>query len=60
MSIERVAVGGGGQMGNGIGQVAAVAGLDVTLVDVSQADLDRERRPASSTASSGWCASRRS
>lgn len=34
-------VGGGGQMGNGIGQVAAVAGLEVTLVDVSQADLDR-------------------
>lgn len=34
-------VGGGGQMGNGIGQVAATAGLEVTLVDLSQADLDR-------------------
>lgn len=34
-------VGGGGQMGNGIGQVAAVAGLEVTLVDMSAADLDR-------------------
>ncbi|HTW17467.1 MAG TPA: 3-hydroxyacyl-CoA dehydrogenase family protein [Nocardioides sp.] len=34
-------VGGGGQMGNGIAQVAAVAGLEVTLVDVAQGDLDR-------------------
>lgn len=34
-------VGGGGQMGNGIGQVAATAGLEVTLVDLQQADLDR-------------------
>jgi 3-hydroxybutyryl-CoA dehydrogenase len=34
-------VGGGGQMGNGIGQVAATAGLDVTLVDLSQSELDR-------------------
>jgi len=40
--IEKVmVVGGGGQMGNGIAQVAAVAGLDVTLVDLDQADLDR-------------------
>lgn len=36
-----VVVGGGGQMGNGIGQVAAASGFDVTLVDVSQAALDR-------------------
>jgi len=35
-----VVVGGGGQMGNGIGQVAAASGFDVTLVDVSQAALD--------------------
>ncbi len=34
-------VGGGGQMGNGIGQVAAAAGLEVTLVDLDQSDLDR-------------------
>ncbi|MDT9591651.1 3-hydroxyacyl-CoA dehydrogenase family protein [Nocardioides zeae] len=41
-NIERVmVVGGGGQMGNGIAQVAAVAGLDVTLVDLAQGDLDR-------------------
>lgn len=36
-----VVVGGGGQMGNGIGQVAAASGFDVILVDVSQAALDR-------------------
>jgi 3-hydroxybutyryl-CoA dehydrogenase len=36
-----VVVGGGGQMGNGIGQVAAASGFDVTLVDVSQAALGR-------------------
>jgi len=36
-----VVVGGGGQMGNGIGQVAAASGFDVTLVDVSEAALDR-------------------
>ncbi|WP_205304935.1 3-hydroxyacyl-CoA dehydrogenase family protein [Nocardioides sp. 616] len=45
MTINKVmVVGGGGQMGNGIGQVAAVAGLDVTLVDISQEDLDRGLR----------------
>lgn len=41
-SIDKVmVVGGGGQMGNGIAQVAAVAGLEVTLVDLDQGDLDR-------------------
>src|SRR5690625_5453287 len=42
MTINKVmVVGGGGQMGNGIGQVAAVAGLEVTLVDLSRDDLQR-------------------
>lgn len=42
MAIDSVmVVGGGGQMGNGIAQVAAVAGLEVTLVEVAQPDLDR-------------------
>jgi 3-hydroxybutyryl-CoA dehydrogenase len=42
MTINKVmVVGGGGQMGNGIGQVAAVAGFEVTLVDISAADLGR-------------------
>lgn len=42
MDVKKIViVGGGGQMGNGIGQVAAASGFDVTLVDVSQAALDR-------------------
>ena len=41
MSIERVAVVGGGVMGNGIAQVVAASGLEVTLVDVERAALDR-------------------
>ncbi len=40
---DRVTVVGAGQMGSGIAQVAAVAGYDVTLVDVSAAQLDRAR-----------------
>ena len=43
MSIERVAVVGGGVMGNGIAQVVATSGLQVTLVDVEEAALDRAR-----------------
>jgi len=38
---DRVCVVGAGQMGSGIAQVAAVAGYDVTLVDVAPAQLDR-------------------
>lgn len=35
MAVKEVAVlGGGGQMGNGIAQVAATAGIDVTIIDV--------------------------
>jgi len=37
----RVAVVGGGTMGNGIAQVVAVAGLDVTLIDIDAAALER-------------------
>jgi 3-hydroxybutyryl-CoA dehydrogenase len=45
MTINRVmVVGGGGQMGSGIAQVAAVAGLDVTLVDLKKEDVDRGLR----------------
>lgn len=39
--IERVAVLGAGTMGHGIAQVAALAGLDVALVDASEAALTR-------------------
>lgn len=42
MQITRVmVVGGGGQMGNGIAQVAATAGFGVTLVDLQDAALER-------------------
>jgi 3-hydroxybutyryl-CoA dehydrogenase len=41
--VTRVCVVGAGQMGAGIAQVAAVAGYDVTLVDVAPAQLDRAR-----------------
>jgi 3-hydroxybutyryl-CoA dehydrogenase len=37
----RVAVIGGGVMGNGIAQVVATAGLDVTLIDIDAAALER-------------------
>ena len=40
---ETVCVVGAGQMGSGIAQVAAVAGYDVTLVDVAPEQLDRAR-----------------
>ena len=41
MSVERVAVVGGGVMGNGIAQVVAQSGLQVTLVDIDEAALER-------------------
>ena len=44
MSEIRDHVVGAGQMGSGIAQVAAVAGYDVTLVDVAPGQLERARR----------------
>jgi 3-hydroxybutyryl-CoA dehydrogenase len=41
MNIENVGVVGAGQMGNGIAHVAALAGLSVTLTDVSQELVDK-------------------
>ncbi len=41
MSIEKIAVLGAGQMGNGITQVAACAGFDVTMLDIKQEYVDR-------------------
>lgn len=42
MDITRIAVvGGGGQMGNGIAQVAATAGFEVTIIDVSEEAVGR-------------------
>jgi 3-hydroxybutyryl-CoA dehydrogenase len=43
MSIHSVGVVGAGTMGNGIAQVFAQSGFDVTLVDIAQPLLDRAR-----------------
>ena len=40
MSIEKIAVLGAGQMGNGITQVAACAGYEVTMIDLQQDYVD--------------------
>ena len=39
--IKRIGVIGAGQMGNGIAHVSAAAGFDVTLVDISQEQIDK-------------------
>jgi 3-hydroxybutyryl-CoA dehydrogenase len=39
--IEKIGVIGAGQMGNGIAHVSAVAGFDVTLVDISQEQIGK-------------------
>jgi 3-hydroxybutyryl-CoA dehydrogenase len=44
MSIVRIGVVGAGQMGNGIAQVAAAAGYDVTCTDIGDAALERGRK----------------
>ena len=41
MSLQRIGIIGAGQMGSGIAQVCAGAGLAVTLIDVSDAILER-------------------
>ena len=41
MRIEQVGIVGAGTMGNGIAQTAAVAGLKVVMIDVTDADLSR-------------------
>lgn len=41
MSMHHIAVIGAGTMGNGIAQVCAAAGFDVTLLDISEASLER-------------------
>ncbi|SFV17274.1 3-hydroxybutyryl-CoA dehydrogenase [Pseudoduganella namucuonensis] len=43
MTIQSVGVVGAGTMGNGIAQVCALAGLDVVMVDISDAALERGR-----------------
>ena len=41
MQIERVGVAGAGTMGSGIAQACAIADVDVVMVDVAQAAVDR-------------------
>ena len=41
MGIERIAVIGAGQMGNGIAQVAATSGFEVVMIDIDPAAVDR-------------------
>jgi 3-hydroxybutyryl-CoA dehydrogenase len=41
MSIQRIGVIGAGTMGNGIAQACAVCGIDVVMVDVAQAAVDK-------------------
>jgi 3-hydroxybutyryl-CoA dehydrogenase len=41
MSIQRIGVVGAGTMGNGIAQACAVSGVEVTVVDVAQAAVDK-------------------
>jgi 3-hydroxybutyryl-CoA dehydrogenase len=41
MTLSKIGVIGAGTMGNGIAQVSAAAGLQVVMVDVSEAALDR-------------------
>lgn len=41
MNIQHIAVIGAGTMGNGIAQACAVAGFQVTLIDISDAALER-------------------
>ncbi|MDY7564665.1 3-hydroxybutyryl-CoA dehydrogenase [Pseudomonas sp. RTC3] len=61
MSIQKLAVIGAGTMGNGIAQVCALAGIDVTLIDISDealakglsaltTNLDRQLRKETITA----------
>jgi 3-hydroxybutyryl-CoA dehydrogenase len=47
MQIVRIGVVGAGQMGNGIAQVAAAAGYDVTCTDITDAALARGRKTVS-------------
>ena len=41
MEIRSIAVLGAGQMGNGIAQVAACAGYEVTMIDIEESFVER-------------------
>jgi 3-hydroxybutyryl-CoA dehydrogenase len=44
MSIVKIGVIGAGTMGNGIAQACAVSGIDVVMVDIAQAAVDKGRQ----------------
>lgn len=56
--IERVAVVGGGTMGSGIAQVVATSGLEVVLIDVADAALERARTKIEGSLDRGVAAGR--
>jgi 3-hydroxybutyryl-CoA dehydrogenase len=41
MNLKRIGIIGAGTMGNGIAQVCAMAGLQVMMVDISDAAVER-------------------
>ncbi|MFV0431217.1 MAG: 3-hydroxyacyl-CoA dehydrogenase NAD-binding domain-containing protein [Alphaproteobacteria bacterium] len=41
MTIQKIAIIGSGQMGAGIAQVAAIAGYDIILNDISKESLEK-------------------
>ena len=43
MSIEKIAILGGGQMGSGVAQIAAAAGMDVVLIKATPGPADKAR-----------------
>ncbi len=42
MNLQNIGVIGAGTMGNGIAQVCAVAGFNVTLIDISESALKKK------------------
>ena len=49
MSFSRIGIVGAGTMGNGIAQACATCGIDVVMVDVAQAAVDRGRAAIASS-----------
>ena len=45
MTIQTVGIIGAGTMGNGIAQACAVSGINVVMVDISHAAVQRHRPP---------------
>lgn len=54
MTLQDIGVIGAGTMGNGIAQVCAVAGFQVTLIDIAQSALQRPWPPSARTLIARW------